>query len=166
MRHPMQPIVMAEDKVVRFQPNKIIKWLLDTGKIDLNLIAIAAAEYRAFDNDDQMQLAMLIGYSVSGFGDLDYADPAVVSEADAIAEKIVAQAGMTTSDGYLYAYVKAGRKAFPPHLSEVFRDWEESDHQRGDFVEHVTFRKPMASATADDRQLARDYAEPFTHDPE
>lgn len=71
-----------------------------------------------------------------------------------------------SDEKYLYAYVKCGRKAFPRHMAEIFDDWEEVEHKRGDFVEHVTFRKLASEADADDRQLARDYATPFTHEPE
>ena len=62
---------------------------------------------------------------------------------------------------YLYAYVKCGRKAW--HLGKLFSEWEEVDFDRGDFVEHHTFRLLPEKASADDRQLARDYAEPFRH---
>ena len=87
MKHPMQPIVRASDGVIRFQSNAIVQWLLDSGRLDLNVISIMP-----FSDDDRMQIAQLIGYPVSGFGDLSYADPAVVAEAD---EK----AGMLLSNG-------------------------------------------------------------------
>jgi hypothetical protein len=35
-----------------------------------------------FTKDDRMQLAQLLGYSVSGFGDLSYVDKKIVEEAD------------------------------------------------------------------------------------
>lgn len=62
---------------------------------------------------------------------------------------------------HIYAYIKCGRKAW--HLGDLFRDWEECSCDRGDYVEHHTFRRPLKGATADDRQLARDYATPFAH---
>lgn len=88
-KHPMQDIVMESDDVVRFRANKIIGWLMATGKIDLNEIA-ALAQHDLFDADDQMQLAQLLGYSVSGFGDLSYAADDVVAEADAKADALIA----------------------------------------------------------------------------
>lgn len=90
MKHPMQPIEMAKDGVVRFRANAIVDWLFNTGRIDLNEIAFAAARKQipGCTDDDQMQLAMLLGYSVSGFGDLSYADESVVSEADDIAARL------------------------------------------------------------------------------
>lgn len=69
-----------------------------------------------------------------------------------------------TDEQYIYAYVKCGRKAY--HLGNVFNDWEELKFERGNYVEHITFRKPLKDATANDRQLARDYATPFEHEPE
>lgn len=67
-------------------------------------------------------------------------------------------------DEYIYAYVKCGRKAW--HLGNLFSDWEPFAFDRGDYVEHHTFRKPMSKASADDRQLARDYADKFADYPE
>lgn len=78
---PMQPIVIAEDGVARFQANRIIADLWKSGAFSLNDIGIKAAE-GAYTEAEQMQLAQLIGYSVSGFGDLSYADREVVRRAD------------------------------------------------------------------------------------
>ena len=88
MKHPMQPIYLDksvgnESGVIRFQSNGIIRYLCDTGKIDLNALALIP-----FDDDDRMQLAQLLGYSVSGFGDLDYASDEIVDEADRLAEAV------------------------------------------------------------------------------
>lgn len=82
MKHPMQAIIL-KDGVARFQSNAIIEHLFDTGAIDLNKLATMG-----FSKEDHMQLAQLMGYSVSGFGDLSYADPLVVRVADEIVEKI------------------------------------------------------------------------------
>lgn len=85
--HPMQPIVIAPDNVIRFKPNKIIRWMLERGKdgsvFDLNTIAS-----QDFSDEDHMQLAQLIGYSVSGYGDLSYASRESVRTADALAAKL------------------------------------------------------------------------------
>lgn len=83
MKHPMQAIVL-KDGIARFQSNAIIEHLFDTGALDLNKIATMG-----FSNEDHMQLAQLLGYSVSGFVDLSYADPLVVRVADEIVEKII-----------------------------------------------------------------------------
>lgn len=64
MRNPIQPI---EDG--RFKTNKIVEHLLDNGGIDMNDLAILS-----FTQDDRVQFAQLIGYSVSGFSTLSYVD--------------------------------------------------------------------------------------------
>lgn len=97
MKHPMQAIHLDSHGVARFQDNAIIQHLCDTGAIDLNKLATMG-----FSNEDRMQLAQLLGYSVSGFGDLPYADPLVVRVADEIVEKIIKPAcvhEVRTEDG-------------------------------------------------------------------
>lgn len=85
MKHPMQPLVKDDSGVVRFQQNSIIDALQREGSIDLNALA-----GRRFSPEDWMQLAQLLGYSVSGFGDLSYASAEVVAQADAAAERLLA----------------------------------------------------------------------------
>lgn len=69
-RHPVQPLV-ADGKVSRFKQNAIVRFLLDHGPFDMN--QIGAMEFSA---EDREQFAQLIGYSLSGFGDLDYVSDA------------------------------------------------------------------------------------------
>ncbi len=80
---PMQPIVIDEKGVPRFKANAIVQYLLDHGGIDMNKLARLE-----FSQEDRMQFAQLIGYSVSGFGDLSYAHPAMVLAADTAADLI------------------------------------------------------------------------------
>jgi len=88
--HPMQPIEWASDGVIRFKRNAIIDWLFNTGRLDLNEIgALAGNGAHGFTKGDQMQLAQLLGYSVSGFGDLSYASSGAVAKADAIANRLI-----------------------------------------------------------------------------
>ena len=82
--HPMQPIYIDGRGTVRFKANKIIEYLQNQGVIDLNAIALMN-----FPAEDRMQLAQLIGYSVSGFGDLSYARPKTIDEADIQARKLL-----------------------------------------------------------------------------
>lgn len=82
-KHPMQPIVM-DRKVARFKKNAIVRFLLDSGPNDLGTIALMP-----FSKEDRAQLAQLIGYSVSGFGELPYASKKLVAKADAEVERIV-----------------------------------------------------------------------------
>ena len=68
MKHPIQPIV-DDNGILRFNPNEIVQYLLDNGGIDLNDLARIP-----FDQNDRVQFAQLIGYSLSGFGELSYVD--------------------------------------------------------------------------------------------
>jgi len=67
--HPAQSIVHDSNGIVRFRENKIVRYLLDHGGIDLNDLACMK-----FPREDQIQFAQLIGYSVLGFGTLSYVD--------------------------------------------------------------------------------------------
>lgn len=67
MKHPIQPLALDPHGVLRFKKNTIVQFLLDAGPFDMNQIAI-----KEFSAEDQEQFAQLIGYSLSGFGDLSY----------------------------------------------------------------------------------------------
>lgn len=72
MKNPIQPLHLTEQGHIRFKQNKIVRDLLDFATergFGLNEIAL-----RGYSYDDQIQLAQLIGYSLSGFGDLSYVD--------------------------------------------------------------------------------------------
>lgn len=83
-KNPMQPVRKDKDGVVRFKANEIVRFLLDNnGKIDLNMIAAIP-----FSQDDRQQFAQLIGYSVSGYGDLSYVTDASYAKADALVQSL------------------------------------------------------------------------------
>ena len=85
-KHPMQPIIVDDAGTARFKSNPIVKLLLDTHTgIDMNVIACME-----FSDEDRSQFAQLIGYSVSGYGDLSYAVDVKKAdkEADATLERI------------------------------------------------------------------------------
>lgn len=67
MRQPIQPLVLDERGVLRFRGNSIVRYLLDNGGVDLNHLACVE-----FPQEDREQFAQLIGYSLSGFGELSY----------------------------------------------------------------------------------------------
>lgn len=73
----MQPLVKDKDGVIRFKANQIVRYLLDNGGTNLNQLRTME-----FSHADWIQFMQLIGYSVSGYGDLDYIPRAVVREAD------------------------------------------------------------------------------------
>ena len=67
---PMQPLEFDDRGTLRFKENKIVRRLLDYSKqrgYGLNEIAL-----EDFTDDDRMQLAQLIGYSLSGYGELSF----------------------------------------------------------------------------------------------
>lgn len=65
--HPIQPLAHAESGVLRFQGNAIVRHLLDAGPFDMNDLARLE-----FSKQDREQFAQLIGYSLSGYGELPY----------------------------------------------------------------------------------------------
>lgn len=85
LAHPMQPIIMVGN-VVRFKENAMVRRLLDVaGKHGCSLNDLAGMGFSA---EDHMQLAQLIGYSVSGYGDLSFASAESVATADMIANEV------------------------------------------------------------------------------
>jgi hypothetical protein len=82
MKNPIQPIAKDSNGYWRFKANAIIRYLCDEGLIDLNAIATMG-----FSNDDQQQLAQLLGYSLNGYGELGYVDNEAYETAHLMAEK-------------------------------------------------------------------------------
>ena len=95
--NPLQPIVTDPHGTVRFQENEIVRMLLDKAsagqKVDLNDIALWDVP-----QDDRVQFAQLIGYSVSSFQGLSYVD-----EESALAADHVAAAGESETEARLKA---------------------------------------------------------------
>lgn len=113
MKHPIQPLELAEDGVLRFKENKIIRRLIDDGNIDLNKIASWHAS-----QEDQEQLAQLIGYSLDGYGSLSY----VSDESYNIAEKM--HKGLDERDAkiaYLEETLKQVRDSLKVMVPAVFK---------------------------------------------
>lgn len=81
--HPIQPLELDKNGVLRFKENKIVSWMLDMGrdgkKFDMNTIAI-----KDFSREDREQFAQLIGYSHSGAGSLSYMSDLVLEAAEAV----------------------------------------------------------------------------------
>lgn len=66
-KHPTQPLVKDKHGTLRFKRNSIVEFLLQKGGYDLNKLAAID-----FSQEDREQFAQLIGYSLDGFGELDY----------------------------------------------------------------------------------------------
>lgn len=77
MKNPIQPLNIDKHGTLRFKKNEIVDYILENGGIDLNHIA-----GMKFSNDDREQFAQLIGYSLSGFGDLSYVSSDTYNIAD------------------------------------------------------------------------------------
>lgn len=86
MKHPMQPLY-DNNGVTRFKPNKIVRFLLDWSQnkgMGLNELAMLP-----FDDEDREQLAQLIGYSISGYGELSYVSNESYTKARQRADEIL-----------------------------------------------------------------------------
>ena len=70
--HPQQPIELDRHGVARFKKNSIVEYLLDKGPFDMNDLALLPP--RVASDEAHRQFAQLIGYSVSGYGDLSYCE--------------------------------------------------------------------------------------------
>ncbi len=67
----MQPVVLDAHGIARFQRNAVVAYLVESGVIDMNKLAVLAYEL-GWSKHDRSQFAQLIGYSVEGFADLSY----------------------------------------------------------------------------------------------
>lgn len=108
-KHPIQPLETDEHGVLRFKANAIVRYLLDHGGIDLNKIATID-----FPADDREQFAQLIGYSLSGFGDLSYVSDETYAAAEAMSndkDMVSSAAREKAKDETLEAARKAVRDA-------------------------------------------------------
>ncbi|EKF9600400.1 hypothetical protein O1C43_000128 [Vibrio cholerae] len=66
-KHPIQPLSEDKNGTIRFKSNKIVEFLLERGGFDINDLACME-----FSQEDREQFAQLIGYSLSGYGELSY----------------------------------------------------------------------------------------------
>lgn len=66
---PWQDARIDKHNVLRFRPNAIVRALLGAGPLDMNRLAVMP-----FSDEDRVQFAQLIGYSLSGFMELSYVD--------------------------------------------------------------------------------------------
>ena len=87
LAHPMQPIGRDADGIVRFKENKIMRHLMMRGKVDINELSLMVNE-GMITCEDFTQLMQLIGYSVSGYGELSSSPEHLVEEADRLAAEL------------------------------------------------------------------------------
>jgi hypothetical protein len=116
MSYPLQPLVTV-DGVLRFKENGLVQHLLKHGGLTLNDLAQLDVP-----DEDRAQFAQLIGYSLSGFGELSY----VSDELYAVASDV--HKGLTEEQGrinYLHATLEAVKKGLRDIVPAVFRIAEE-----------------------------------------
>ena len=87
-KHPIQPMVIDSNGVVRFKENEIVRYLLDAHDTDMNKLAIMS-----FSREDREQFAQLIGYSFSGFSELSYVRDITYDKAKKKYKKIIEKEG-------------------------------------------------------------------------
>ena len=83
MKHPIQKLERDETGTIRFRKNAIVRYLLDSGKEDMNSLA-----FMNFSDEDREQFAQLIGYSLSGFSELSYVSDKAYEKARKKAENL------------------------------------------------------------------------------
>lgn len=115
--HPIQPL-SNEDGVLRFKKNSIVVFLLDNGGFDLNKLAMMN-----FSKEDREQFAQLIGYSLSGFGELSYVSDETYSAAEqmALGEESELQARVDVLEQVLRD-VRAGLRKVVPAVFKIHPD--------------------------------------------
>ncbi|HYX21035.1 MAG TPA: hypothetical protein VFA98_09355 [Thermoanaerobaculia bacterium] len=94
MRQPRQPIGFDEDGIVRFKANEIVRLLLEESKkhgFGLNEIARAVLTEEV-PIGDAVQFWQLLGYSVSGYGDLSFIPKKEIEMCDALAAMVLSEA--------------------------------------------------------------------------
>lgn len=114
MKHPIQPLALSDGGVLRFRGNAIVRHLLDNGGIDMNDLAVIY-----FPQEDREQFAQLIGYSLSGFGELSY-----VSNKTYEAAEYMFEMGVTEDEARIMYYeetLDAVRKGIRESAAALFR---------------------------------------------
>ena len=110
MKNPIQPLLTDEHGVLRFKSNAIVRHLLDTHQtIGMNQLATMA-----FTDDDRQQFAQLIGYSLSGYGDLNYVSGLAYDTARTMADKTILnedKARIVVLDAALAEAISAAKSA-------------------------------------------------------
>lgn len=89
--HPMQPIYLDKHGVARFRQNNIVRFLQEwASSRGMNLNDLHMLGY---DKEEWEQFNQLIGYSVSGWGELSCHRAKTVAKADAEVERLLAKKG-------------------------------------------------------------------------
>jgi hypothetical protein len=118
-KNPIQPLVKDASGTIRFKRNSIIDALLEHGQktgFGLNEIAFKFASPQ--HNDDHAQLAQLIGYSLSGYGELSYVSDYSYATAEAMATSEVSEKDARIA--YLENELLSIREALREPIAQLF----------------------------------------------
>lgn len=113
-KQPIQPLGDDGKGVIRFKENKLVQYILDKGGIDMNHLAV-----QEFPQEDREQFAQLIGYSLSGYGDLSYVRDETWEAANRMHEKGETEEHVRVK--VLEGKIEAVRKGLKEIIPEVFR---------------------------------------------
>lgn len=111
---PIQPIIVDEHGTTRFKKNELVQYLLDNGGLTINDLA-----KKEFSQEDRIQFAQLIGYSLSRFSELSY----VTDEAYYAAQNMKEE-GMTEEQAkiqYLEEQLANLRSVLKEPMAKLFR---------------------------------------------
>ncbi len=95
-KQPNQPLVLDERGVIRFKSNPVVEFLYEKLGAHLSDREEVALKNEMFSmvytgkatKEDMAQFAQLIGYSVSGFGELSYVPKKLVAKMDEKADEL------------------------------------------------------------------------------
>jgi hypothetical protein len=83
---PMQPIYLDENGTPRFRNNAIVRRLIDEKIFSLQDIAAWLEDVPV---EDVEQFWQLLGYSISGYGDLSFVRPEILARVNAKAKALI-----------------------------------------------------------------------------
>lgn len=84
----MRSIELDALGTARFRKNTIVAWLVENGHVSLNSI-IENSPKGGWPQEDIEEFWQMLGYSVSGYGDLSFIRPETVEAADKIVENLI-----------------------------------------------------------------------------
>ncbi len=119
LRHPIQPLYVHDDDVLRFKRNALVCHLMDHGKAHGCGLNELASMGDHFTREDWEQFAQLIGYSLSGFGELSYVSDETYNAAERMARKGKDEKDARIAD--LEAKLAAVRKHLKALVPTVFQ---------------------------------------------
>lgn len=114
-RHPIQPLSLDEHGVMRFKSNAIVEHLLGVGRDHNN--GLNELSRMDFSKEDWQQLAQLIGYSLSGYGELNYVDDDAYGAAQLMSEGLPETAARIL---YLETELKTIRESLREPTARLF----------------------------------------------